>query len=324
MFFTNFDYYAQSLQSFINTVSMDAAKKEIDISAFTKMMDNAIENLAEYIQANLGNIVNKSINVGVGIANTVISFILAIYMLCDKERLLKNWKRFLQAILWDKSYYDLASFWRRCNKILIRYIAGDLLDGLIVGILNAILMTISGMGYVALISVIVGLTNLAPTFGPFVGAVFGAFILVFVNPWHALWFIIITIVLQTLDAYVIKPKLFGNSLGISSLWILVSIIVLGRMLGIVGILLAIPFAAIFDILYKEGFLRRLEQRKKEKKKSLAEARAKEEAEKAAIKAAEEAIRAVVKKDSHLAGFEEEKRKLANDPATMPHAGEDDN
>ncbi len=323
MFFTNFDYYAKSLQSFINSVTQNAAENEIDISSFTRMIDNAIENLADYIQDNLGNIVNKSINVGMGIANTVISFILAIYMLCDKERILKAWKRFLQAVFSDKFYEDLASFWRRCNRILVSYIAGDLLDGLIVGVLNAIVMTVSGMGYVALISVIVGLTNLAPTFGPIVGAVFGAFILVFVNPWHALWFIIITIFLQSLDAYVIKPKLFGNSLGISALWILISIIVFGRMFGIIGILLAIPFAAIFDILYKEVFLRRLEQRKKEKKAALAKAKARVEAEQAAVKAAEEAIKAVVQNDSHLSGFEEEKMKLANDPDIVSHLSKEE-
>ena len=323
MFFTNFDYYAKSLQSFINSVTQNAAENEIDISSFTRMIDNAIENLADYIQDNLGNIVNKSINVGMGIANTVISFILAIYMLCDKERILKAWKRFLQAVFSDKFYEDLASFWRRCNRILVSYIAGDLLDGLIVGVLNAIVMTVSGMGYVALISVIVGLTNLAPTFGPIVGAVFGAFILVFVNPWHALWFIIITIFLQSLDAYVIKPKLFGNSLGISALWILISIIVFGRMFGIIGILLAIPFAAIFDILYKEVFLRRLEQRKKEKKAALAEAKARVEAEQAAVKAAEEAIKAVVQNDSHLSGFEEEKMKLTNDPDIISHLSKEE-
>lgn len=317
MFFSNFDYYASGLQAFINNLSQNAAKNQIDITAFTKMMDNAIENLANYIQSNLGNIVNKSINVGMGIANTVISFILAIYMLCDKERIIKAWKRFLQAAFSDKGYEDLAIFWRRCNRILVSYIAGDLLDGLIVGVLNAILMTISGMEYVALISVIVGLTNLAPTFGPLVGAIVGAFVLIFVNPWHALWFIIITIVLQTVDAYLIKPRLFGNSLGISSLWILTSIIVFGRMFGIIGILLAIPIAAMFDILYKEIVLRRLELRKEEKKEMLAREKAREEAGQAAVKAAEEAIKAVVQKDSHLSGFEEEKMKLTNDPDMMP-------
>lgn len=116
------------------------------------------------------------------------------------------------------------------------------------------------MPYSVLISLVVGVTNLAPTFGPIVGAVIGAFILVLVNPWHAFWFLVFTIILQTLDGYVIKPKLFGNTLGISSVWILIAIIVFGRIFGIVGVLLAIPFAAIIDFTYRELFIVWLEKR----------------------------------------------------------------
>jgi predicted PurR-regulated permease PerM len=172
-------------------------------------------------------------------------------------------------------------------------------------------MSIAGMDYAALVSVIVGLTNLAPTFGPLVGAIIGAFMLVFVNPWWALWFLIFTAILQTIDGYIIKPKLFGNTLGVSSLWILISIIVLGRMFGVAGILLAIPFAAIFDILYKEIVLSRLEKWKAARAQAQEEEKAKKAAEDAAVKAAQEAIMAVVKKDSSQVEDEEVREKLSN-------------
>ena len=310
-FFSNFDSYAQSLQSVLNNISLDAAENSLDISSITRILDNAIEKLADYIQDNLGNIVNKSINVGMTIFNTVISFILAIYMLCGKEKLKDTWKRFLKALLPEKRFDDISVFWGRCNDILVRYIAGDLLDGFIVGVINFIFMSIAGMDYAALISVIVGLTNLAPTFGPLIGGMVGALFLVFVNPWYALWFILFTIVLQTVDGYIIKPKLFGNTLGVSSLWILISIIVLGRVFGIAGILLAIPFAAISDILYKEFLLPMLESRKEEKKAALIEEEARQAAEQAAKRAAREAIKAVVEKDSQAAGHDKEKEKLQN-------------
>ena len=311
-FFSNFDTYANSLQSFLNTISVDAAENSVDISNITKILDTAIENLADYIQKNLGNIVNTSINAGMSIINTVMSFILAIYMLCDKERLKAGWRRLLQGVLSEKNYSDVSVFWSRCNQILIRYIAGDVLDGVIVGVVNFIFMTIAGMDYAALISVIVGLTNLAPTFGPLAGAVIGAFFLVFVNPWFALWFLIFTAILQTLDGYIIKPRLFGNTLGVSSLWILISIIVLGRMFGIPGILLAIPFAAISDIIYKEIILRRLEQRKEDKNAALAEAEAKRNADYTAMRAAKEAIKAAVSKERNTNGSAEEDEKPEND------------
>ena len=147
---------------------------------------------------------------------------------------------------------------------MIRYIASDILDGLFVGCANAVFMIIAGMPYIPLISVVVGVTNLAPTFGPIVGAVIGAFILVLANPWQALWFLIFTLILQTIDGYVVKPKLFGDTLGVPSIWILISIIVFGRMWGVAGILLAIPIAAITDFIYHDYIVQKLESRKKKR------------------------------------------------------------
>jgi predicted PurR-regulated permease PerM len=130
-----------------------------------------------------------------------------------------------------------------------------------VGGANAVFMAICGMQYVGLVSVVCGVTNLIPSFGPVIGAVIGGFILLLVNPWHALLFLGFTAVLQTLDGYVIKPKLFGDSLGVSGLLILISIVLFGNIFGVVGILLAIPLAAIIDFTYEEGILPLLEMRR---------------------------------------------------------------
>ena len=153
---------------------------------------------------------------------------------------------------------------RRCNVILSRYIVFNLVDALIVGAVNAIFMSVLRLPYVGLVSFFIGVTNLIPTFGPVIGIALGAFVLVLVKPWHALIFIIFSLVLQLLDSYLLKPRLFGDTLGVSSLWILVGIIVGGRMFGITGILLAIPAVAILDFLYKEHLLPWLEQRRSRK------------------------------------------------------------
>ena len=115
---------------------------------------------------------------------------------------------------------------------------------------------------------VVALTNLIPTFGPVIGTVIGGFILLLINPVHALAFIIFTLVLQTIDGYVIKPRLFGGTLGVSGLLILISIVVFGNIFGMVGILLAIPLAAILDFSYKEEILPVLERHRKKKDSSL--------------------------------------------------------
>ncbi|WP_026504608.1 AI-2E family transporter [Butyrivibrio sp. NC3005] len=259
--FANVDEYSNTLQMLLEKLKETAAKFKLDISSFTAFSDNFLSTFKSSIPNGFNSIVNTSVNIGSGILNAVISFILAIYFLADKEHLIGGWSNLLGLLVSDKHKRDWVDFWTRCNTILLRYIGGDLLDALIVGVVNWIFMLAFGMPYAVLISLIVGVTNLAPTFGPIVGAVIGGFILVLVNPWSALWFLIFTIVLQTCDGYIIKPKLFGNTLGIASVWILVSIIVFGRVFGIVGVLLAIPFAAIIDFIYREFFLVWLKRKK---------------------------------------------------------------
>ena len=172
----------------------------------------------------------------------------------------------MRAFFSPRAYVETVGFLKTCNGILISYIIGDLFDALLVGAANFVFMTVTGMNYKILISVIVGITNLAPTFGPIAGAIVGGLILLFANPWHAVLFLIFTIILQTIDGYVLKPKLFGNTLGISSLWILIVLIVSGRMFGIIGILIAIPLAAILDFIYKDVVIRRIDSKWAKKKR----------------------------------------------------------
>ncbi len=260
VFFNNFESYARSLQRFLDTVTKRAAEINVDISSFNNITDTVINYLKSAIPKNINGIISTSVGIGKRIFDAVISFILAIYLLSGKERILAGIKRLMTAFLSSKTYVETMAFWKRCNTILTQYIVGDILDAFIVGAANFLFMTIAGINYKLLVSVVVGVTNLAPTFGPIVGGFFGAIFLLFVNPKDALLFVIFTVILQTCDGYIIKPKLFGNSLGVSSLWILISIIVFSRMFGIVGILLSIPLAAICDFMYNDAIKRRIERK----------------------------------------------------------------
>ena len=280
-FLGNLDSYAAQLQRLLGTLGSHSSGEEsaIDLSGLISSGSDLLENLTNVLPKNLDNIVFTSVNIGRSAVMLVIDFILAIYFLVDKKKLLGGLDRLMHAVLPGVVYTRAGAFWHRCNSILLQYIAFDLLDGLIVGIANFIFMLILRLPYNTLISVVVGLTNLAPTFGPIVGGVLGAFVLLMVNPWYALWFLIFTIILQTVDGYIIKPKLFGGQLGVSSVWILIAIIVGGRIFGVVGILLSIPAAAIIDFLYKEGFLPWLERRReKELEQEKQEAQPKGETE----------------------------------------------
>ena len=266
--FGNMDTYIRSLQHFLQTASMEAAKNNIDISGITGFGDDILNFVSKKIPENINGILDTSISISKAIFDLFIAMFLAIYFLADKDRLRNSFRRLLKRLIKADKYKAFAGFWERCNAILIRYIAFDIIDGIIVGVANFLFMSIMGIPYSVLISLVVGVTNLAPTFGPIVGAIIGGFVLVLVNPLHALWFIIFTIVLQTIDGYILKPKLFGGSLGVPGVWILISIIIGSRILGVTGILLAIPFAAIVDFIYHDLIFQEARKRENLEKQNI--------------------------------------------------------
>lgn len=259
-FASNLGDYVDALQEILHEYEDDSFLG-LNIGSIANMGDKILGNFSTNFTSNMGNLVNTSANIGKSFFDLVLAFILAIYLLLDKNRLKSGISNFFRLVMKPERYDAAGDFIRRCNDIIIRYISFDIVDGIIVGIVNAVFMLIAGMPYAVLISVIVGVTNLAPTFGPIVGAIIGGFILVLVKPWYGLAFIIFTVILQTVDGYILKPKLFGESLGVSPLMILISIILGGRLFGVGGILLAIPFAAIIDFVYRDYCLKKLEEKR---------------------------------------------------------------
>ena len=260
-FVGNIEIYAHSLQKLLKDLENLSSNWKFDLSSFISQGEDMVERLLTDMPKNMNTILNTTVSFGKSIASWVIGAIFAIYFLIDKERLKNAGNTLLRSFVLDRTYKNYVVFWERSNQILIRYIVYDVLDGLIIGVTNWLFMAIADLPYGILISVVVGVTNLAPTFGPIVGGAIGAFILVLINPWYALTFLIFTIVLQTVDGYILKPKLFSSTLGVSGVWILICIVVGGRMFGVGGILLAIPFAAIMDYIYKESILVSLAERK---------------------------------------------------------------
>ena len=258
----NMGSYVDSSQELLAKLDQLAAKFRIDITEITDSISSALNSVMGNVPALLNRILSASVNMGSAIFNIGIGFILAVYFLMGKSGILKAIEKLRRSALTEETYERNTAFLTRCHRILIRYIGCNILDAMIIGIINAIFMILTGMEYVALISLVVGVTNLLPTFGPIIGGAIGAFILVLIDPMHALIFIIFTMVLQTFDGYILKPKLFGESLGVSAVVILITIILGGKIFGVIGILLAIPFAAIMTFLYDEVCLPGLERRKK--------------------------------------------------------------
>ena len=268
----NLNTYAASLQAWL--IAHGITNLPFDLEQFIDSSESALSALLSMLTTNIDQIISTAGNVGKGALAWLIALLLSIYLLSAKDRLKGGTLKLMRELLPGEKYDSALQFFRRCDVILNRYIVFNLLDSLIVGVANAIFMVILGLPYVGLVSVLVALCNLVPTFGPIVGAVLGAFFLVLVKPWYALAFLIFTVVLQTLDGYFIKPRILGDSLGVPALWILVGVIVGGAMFGIVGILLAIPAVAIIDLLYHDYFQPWLVHRGP---RARAEAKAEEEA-----------------------------------------------
>ena len=263
-FVNNLSSYAVSLQSWLQGLGVNVEDSALDLQGLIDSSENLLETIVDLISVNANRIVSVSTSAGKGVFNWVIAFILSVYLLAEKQKLMTGGVRLLRAVFRSEHCDAVLAFLRRCNEILNRYVIFNLIDCLIVFAANALFMSVTGMQYMGLVSFIAAIFNLVPTFGPFIGGAFGGFVLLMVKPIHALMFVGFTLVLQLCDGYVLKPRLFGNSLGVSGLWILVAVIAGGRMLGVAGILLAIPLAAIMDHLYIHGILPMLERRRARK------------------------------------------------------------
>ena len=184
-----------------------------------------------------------------GVVTTLTAIIASIYMLSGKPQLLRRIKKLIYAIFPAKGVDRILSVSGKANQIFVRFINGKLLDSAIIGVLCFAVTSIFRIPYAILISVIVGVTNVIPFFGPIIGAVPCIMILIMVDPWAALRFGVLVVSLQQFDGNILGPKILGDSTGLSALWVLVSIIVGGGLFGFPGMLLGVPtFAVIYSLV----------------------------------------------------------------------------
>ena len=170
-------------------------------------------------------------------------------MLYDKKRLMRSCWKIIYAFLPQKRIPACHEILSECNRLFSSFVVGKFIDSSIIGVLCFILMTILRLPDGLLISVIVGVTNMIPYFGPFIGAIPGILILLFVKPVKALIFAIMVLCLQQFDGLILGPKILGDSTGMKPLWIIFAITVGGSMFGVIGMFLGVPVVAIINYLF---------------------------------------------------------------------------
>lgn len=181
--------------------------------------------------------------------NLFIGIIVAIYILASKDTFSAQAKKFTYGILKKEHADAVIKYVRISHGMFSGFIIGKIVDSTIVGILCFFAMKILGLPYAMLISVIVGVTNIIPVFGPYIGLIPSAFLILIVNPMQALYFVILIAVLQQIDGNIIGPAILGESTGLSAFWVLFSILLFGGLWGIVGMIIGVPlFAVIYRIV----------------------------------------------------------------------------
>lgn len=195
-----------------------------------------------------------------GLYNWIIGIVVSIYMISSKDKLCKQCKSLVVAYLPEKKSKFVIKVTDLCNKKCGKFIIGKIIDSAIIGIICFIGLSIFKFDYALLISVIVGVTNVIPFFGPFIGAIPCAFLLLLIDPIQCFWFIIFVLILQQFDGNVLGPKILGDTVGISGFWILFSVIVGGGLFGVVGMLLGVPVFAVIYTLVTEGVISRLKKK----------------------------------------------------------------
>lgn len=245
---TSLQHYLEQTDSVIDDiVGFTGIPKELLESVFgtwAEILDGVITWATDVAAPAL---LGFSIRFGSGLVNFVIALFTSIYILIDKERLTRQAKLVVRAFSSEERYNRVIYVARRSNSIFSRYFGGMIVDSMIVGLVCFVGMTIFGFPYAAMISALVGVTNLIPTFGPFIGAIPSALIILMSGkPIMALWFLVFIIVLQQLDANLLMPHIVGDVTGLSALWVLFGLWVSGALFGFTGLVFGVPvFAALY-------------------------------------------------------------------------------
>ncbi|MBR2476787.1 MAG: AI-2E family transporter [Clostridia bacterium] len=197
------------------------------------------------------------------VLDIVFGLIISIYLILDKGKLLRGTKRLLRALFKKETYEKTVAFFAESHRIFSKFIAGKSLDSLIIGILCFIGLSLLGVPNSVLYSVIVGVTNMIPYFGPFMGGIPVVLLVLLENPLQAVWVGLFIFGLQQFDGMILGPKILGDSINLRPFWIILAIIIGGGLFGVVGMFLGAPTLAVILNVVKRSVDKRLEEKNSE-------------------------------------------------------------
>ena len=240
------------------------------VKSFTPNWEELDANTTEWIKNAASGLIGVGFTLVKGVIGAIVNFVMgiifAVYMLAQKEKLIEQFKKLIRSFLSEERAEKLFYVGRVTNTTFKSFVGGQFIEAVILGVLCFICMTIFKMPYALSISVVIGLSNIIPVFGPWVGGIIGAIILLGVNPIQALWFIVLAVVLQQIDGNLIYPKVVGDRVGLPAIWVMLAVLVGGNGFGIVGMFVAVPIASVIYKLLKERVAKKGENNTKKNSK----------------------------------------------------------
>ena len=261
--YNNRETYIANITEFTQSVEKMLGLDISLIGETEKFIIDTIEKLPDYFMNAIPVIFAAAGDVAATVMNVIMGFAMSVYMLASKEMLLSQCRRSLYAFVPTKIALKISEITRIMSEVFGDYLGQRLLDALIVGVLCFICMSVIGLPYAILISTIVALTNVIPVFGPFIGAIPSAFILLIGKPINALWFIIMIIVLQQLNEHLISPRLTVRSTGMP-VWLTFVALFVGYGIGnFFGMLLGVPTFGVIYRIINDMILKKSEKKAEE-------------------------------------------------------------
>lgn len=247
----NMDNYYSNLQSMVENINEKFQKLNIPEDELNKYMNTAYLKLQDMLNTKIMPNVDKIVvNIGSGVFsglkflyNFLIGIVASIYVMANKEYLASRGKKIIYAVFKVKNANNILDGLSEMYRIFGQFINGKILDSLIIGLIMFIVSTILNLPYAVLISVIVGVTNVIPFFGPIIGAIPCFFIVLIADPIKSLVLLLVILILQQFDGNILGPKIIGDTTGLSSFWVLTAVIVGGGLFGFFGMLLGVPVFA---------------------------------------------------------------------------------
>ncbi len=266
----NLDRQLYGVLEWADEITRGNYHKEIRGAEKNMDVDTWIENAWDYIRSYLKieedeqlvtKVTTSVISIGRLLANSIIGIIVSVYMLIDKERAKGQVKKIIYAIFKPAFANEILVITRKAHDVFYGFIIGKIIDSAIIGVICYICMWIFGFPYRMLCSVIIGVTNIIPVFGPYIGAIPTVIIIFLTNPMKGIYFLIFVVILQQIDGNIIGPKILGDSTGLSSFWVVVAIVVGAGLGGVMGMIIGVPIMAMIYWLIDRG-IQRLAVKKK--------------------------------------------------------------